>query len=66
MITVDKWIPDSTHESLIQHMNSGTPEKGAQGGHRPPCPLVRGAGGAKVPLDKNSDPKNMRYNDKKV
>jgi hypothetical protein len=38
--------------------------KGGAGGHRPPCPLVRGAGGgAKVPLDKNSNPKNMRYND---
>jgi hypothetical protein len=41
---------------------SGTPERGAQGGHRPPCPLVRGAGGVKVPLDKNSNNlKSMNY-----
>ena len=37
--------------------------KGGRRGHRPPCPLVRGAGGgAKVPLDKISNPKDMRYN----
>jgi hypothetical protein len=29
----------------------GRRKGGGAGGHRPPCPLVRGAGGAKVPLE---------------
>ena len=35
-------------------LSSGTPERGAQGGARPPCPFLRGAGGggAKVPFYK--------------
>jgi hypothetical protein len=39
--------------------------KGGRRGHRPPCPLVRGQGGGgeSALIDKNSNPKKMRYND---
>jgi hypothetical protein len=41
------------HKYAHEHITgcwSGTPERGAQGGHRPPCPLVRGAGGGESAL----------------
>ena len=41
-----------TMEKLVHNqLYSGTPERGGRrGGASPPCPLVRGAWGAKVPL----------------
>ena len=46
-------------------LQAGTPERGGAGGIAPLCPLVRGAGGGgeSALIDKNSNPKNMRYND---
>ena len=37
---------------FLNDLQSGTPERGAQGGPRPSCPFSRGAGGAKVPFYK--------------
>ena len=35
--------------ALLQEVDTGTPETGAQAGKHPSCPLLTGARGAKVP-----------------
>ena len=47
-----------------QRVYSRDAGKGGAGGGIAPLPFSKGGrGGAKVPLDKNSNPKHMRYND---
>ena len=52
------------NKSLSVGVLPGTPERGAQGGASPPFPFNKGGrGGESALIDKNSNPKNMRYND---